>query len=192
MSELESEHNVAKDLASYEPDFKKEAAYEPDFKQNDEKNPIRPFIWVGGIAVLLIVGLIWVVLHLNSETRSMPLENVARAGSSDFDAYKGKLELEVIDKIVYPNMIGLWQLEVKARMHNRGDRPITGVEVLGKMLDMNDKVIAQATSIPIPRIRKDPLKPGESLAFSVKVDAPGKVTEDQVKDIVIELRGLRF
>jgi hypothetical protein len=182
MSELKSEPNVDKDLA----------VYEPDFKTNDEKNPIRPFIWVGGVAGLLIVGLIWVVLYLNSESRSMPIDNIARAGSSEFDAYKGKLEFEYIDKIVHPNMIGLWQLEVKARMHNRGDRPITGVEVVGKMLDLNDKVIAQATTIPIPRIRKVPLNPGESLAFSVKVDAPGKVTEDQVKDIVIELRGLRF
>jgi len=166
--------------------------FEPAFAQTEEKNPIRPFFWIGGVAVLLIVGLIWMIANLNPDNRSRALDNVVRSGSADFDSYKDKVELEVIDKIVYPSMIGLWQLEVKARMHNRGDRPVTGVEVLGKMLDLDDKVIAQATSIPIPQVRRDTLKPGESLAFTVKVDAPGKYTEDQVKDIVIELKGLRF
>jgi hypothetical protein len=168
--------------------------HEPDIdiEPKNERNPIRPFIWVGGVAVLLIVALIWILTHLNPENRPTTLENVARSGSVDFDGYKDKIEFEVIDKLVYPNMIGLWQLQVRARLHNRGERPVTGVEVVGKMLDLQDKVIAQATSVPIPRIRKEPLKPGESLEFSVKVDAPGKVTEDDVKDIVLELRGLRF
>jgi hypothetical protein len=166
--------------------------FEPDIEQPSERNPIRPFIWIGGVAVLLIVALIWALTHLNPENRPNRIDNVARAGSADYDTYKDKLEFEVIDRMVYPTMMGLWQLEWRGRMHNRGDRPLTGVEVVGKMLDLNDKVLAQATSVPIPRTRKEPLKPGESLEFSVKVDAPGKVTEDDVKDIVIELRGLRF
>jgi hypothetical protein len=37
-----------------------------------------------------------------------------------------------------------------------------------------------------------PLKPGESYDISIGVDAPPKVTEAEVKNITIELRGLRF
>jgi hypothetical protein len=166
--------------------------FEPNIEQMNDKNPIRPYIWIGGVAVLLIVALIWILTYLNPENRPNSLDNVARAGTADFDVYKDKLEFEYIDKIVYPSMTGLWQLQVKARMHNRGDRPVTGVEVVGKMLDMTDKVLAQATSVPIPRIRKEPLKPGESIEFSVKVDAPGNVSEADVKDIVVEVSGLRF
>jgi hypothetical protein len=169
---------------------------EPDIElkveQNSDRNPIRPYIWIGVVAVLLIVALIWLVTHLDPESRPNTLDNVARAGSADFDAYKDKLEFEYIDKMVYPSMMGLWQLQVRARMHNRGDRPVTGVEVVGKMLDLSDKVIAQATTVPIPRIRREPLNPGESIEFTVKVDAPGKVSEADVKDIVVEVRGLRF
>jgi hypothetical protein len=165
----------------------------PEFEQiGEDKNPIRPFLWIAGIAVVLIVVLLWLVASVNPVNRPNYLANVARSGTAEFDGYKDKLQLEVIDKIVYPNMIGLWQLEVKARVHNRGDRPVTGVEVLGKMLDLSDKVIAQVTTVPIPNVREAPLQPGESLAFSLKVDAPGKVTEADVKDIVIELNGLRF
>jgi hypothetical protein len=169
-----------------------EPEIEPKIETNNDRNPIRPFIWVGVVAVVLIVALIWIVTHLDPESRPNTLDNVVRAGSTDFDAYKGKLEFEYIDKVVYPSMVGLWQLQVRARMYNRGDRPLTGVEVVGKMLDMEDKVLAQAMSVPIPRVRKEPLKPGESVEFSVKVDAPGKVTEAEVKDIVIEVSGLRF
>lgn len=180
-----SEHELAKRTAE-DPDL------ELDFKPKEEKNPIRPFIWIGGVAVVLIVALVWMLLHLNPNNRTATLDNVARSGSADFDAYKSKLEFEYIDKMVYPTVMGLWQLEVKARMHNRGDRPLTGVEVVGKMVDLNDKVIAQATSIPLPRNRTEALKPGESLVFSLKVDAPGKIKEEDVKDIVLEVRGLRF
>jgi hypothetical protein len=169
-----------------------EPEIEPKIEPNNDPNPIRPFIWVGIVAVLLIVALIWLVTHLNPESRPNTLDNVVRAGSADFDAYKGKLEFEYIEKMVYPSVVGLWQLQVKARIHNRGDRPVTGVEVIGKMLDLNDKVLAHATAVPIPRISKGPLKPGESIEFTVKVDAPGKVTEADVKDIVVEVRGLRF
>jgi hypothetical protein len=169
-----------------------ESDFELKVEHNSDRNPIRPYIWVGVVAVLLIVAVIWLFSHLNPDNRPNTLENVARAGSADFDAYKDKLEFEYIDKMVYPSVVGLWQLQVRARMYNRGDRPVTGVEVVGKMLDLSDKIIAQATTVPIPRIRREPLKPGESIEFTVKVDAPGKVTEAEVKDIVVEVRGLRF
>ncbi|MBO0722184.1 MAG: hypothetical protein J2P41_15270 [Blastocatellia bacterium] len=166
--------------------------FEPDFERKEEKDPIRPFLWIGGAAIVLIVAFLWMLLSINNNDPAKSLENIAHAGSADFDAYKNKLEFEYIDKMVYPTMMGLWQLEVKARMHNRGDRPLTGVEVVGKMIDLNDKVIAQATSVPIPRIRTEPLKPGESFVITLKVDAPSKIKEDDVKDIVLEVRGLRF
>jgi hypothetical protein len=102
------------------------------------------------------------------------------------------VEVDPEGKMVYPNMIGMWQLEARAKVTNRGDRELTGVEVIGKMFDLEDKVIAQAIRLPIPRSRKDPLKPGESMNIVLKVDAPQKITEDEVKDITIELRGLRF
>jgi hypothetical protein len=94
--------------------------------------------------------------------------------------------------MVYPNMIGMWQLEARATLTNRGDRELTGVEVVGKMLDFEDKVIAHAVKLPIPRIRKEPLKPGESMNIVLKVDAPKKISENDVKDITIELHGVRF
>jgi hypothetical protein len=158
-----------------------------------EQDRSRALLVVGALATLVLAALI-TMLVMTKPASVREVENMVRAGSPEFEAYKDKVVLEVTpdDKVVHPNMIGMWQLEVRATLHNRGDRALTGVEVLGKMVDLDDKVIAQDTSRPIPRIRQEPLKPGESMRISVKVDAPGKVTEAEVKDIYIELRGLRF
>ena len=158
-----------------------------------EKDRSRGLLVVGAIAALMLTILI-IALAVTKSAGDREVENMARAGSPEFDAYKDKVTVDVDPegKMVYPNMIGMWQLEARATLTNRGDRELTGVEVVGKMLDFEDKVIAQAVKRPIPRIRKDPLKPGESMNIVLKVDAPKNITEDAVKDITIELHGVRF
>ena len=158
-----------------------------------EKDRSRGLLVVGAIAALMLAILI-IALVMTKSAVDKEAENLARAGSPEFDAYKDKVTVEVDPdaKMVYPNMIGMWQLEARATLTNRGDRELTGVEVVGKMLDFEDKVIAQAVKLPIPRIRKEPLKPGESMNIVLKVDAPKKTTENDVKDITIELHGVRF
>jgi hypothetical protein len=152
----------------------------------------RALLVVGAIAALMLAVLI-IALVMTKPAADRELENIVRAGSPEFDAYKDKVVVEVDpeDKMVYPNMIGMWQLQAKATLTNRGDRELTGVEVIGKMFDLQDKVIAQAVRLPIPH-NQTTLKPGESVKIAVKVDAPAKTTEADVKDITIELRGLRF
>lgn len=158
-----------------------------------EQDRSRPLLAVGAIAVLMLTILI-IALAMTKSAREREVENIVRAGSPEFDAYKDKVVLEVDPdgKMVHPNMIGMWQLVAKATLSNRGDRELTGVEVIGKMIDMEDKVIAYTISRPIPGVRNEPLKPGESITVKVKVDAPRKTAETDVKDITIELRGLRF
>ncbi|MGH9767035.1 MAG: hypothetical protein ACREAB_06315 [Blastocatellia bacterium] len=169
------------------------AVFENGTDNGVEQDRSRALLVVGAIAVLVLAALI-TMLAVTKPASEKEVENMVRAGSSEFEAYKNKVVLEVDpeDKYVHPNMIGMWQLEVRATLHNRGDRPLIGVEVLGKMLDMEDKVIKQDLSRPIPRVRREPLNPGESMRISVKVDAPAKITEADVKDMTIELHGLRF
>jgi hypothetical protein len=156
-----------------------------------EQKRSRAILWVGAAAAILLTALM--IFVARSRPQNAPaLENVVRAGSADFDAYKGKVEIEVIDKIVHPNMIGMAQYEIKGRLSNKGDRPLTGIELIGKMIALDDKLIKDSVSLPIPRFRSEPLGPGQSMNVSVKIDAPAKVTEDMIKDLVVELRGLKF
>jgi hypothetical protein len=169
------------------------AVYENENGASVEHDRSRALLVVGAIAALMLAILI-IALAMTKPASEREVENMVRAGSPEFDAYKDKVVVEVDPdgKMVYPNMIGMWQLEARAKLTNRGDRELTGVEVIGKMLDLEDKVIAHTVSLPIPRIQKGPLKPGESMNIVVKVDAPRKITEADVKDITIELRALRF
>jgi hypothetical protein len=145
---------------------------------------------LGLVALALVAGLIYLANSKPQQTVVLP--NVVRAGTAEFDNYKDKVSLEIIERIVHPNMLGLKQYEVQARVTNRGDRTLTGIEIAGRMVDLSDKVIKESISIPIPRARTEPLKPGESMKVSVKIDGPGNVSEDDIKDLVIELRGLQF
>lgn len=158
-----------------------------------EKDRSRPLLAVGAIAALMLAMLI-TALVVTKQASEREVENMVRAGSPEFDAYKDKVVLEVDPdgKMVHPNMIGMWQLVATATLSNRGDRELTGVEVIGKMIDMEDKIIASSISRPIPGVKIESLKPGESMTVKVKVDAPRKTAETDVKDITIELRGLRF
>ncbi len=165
--------------------------FDNETDKNTEQARSHALLVVGAIAVLVLTALIVLLARSKPESVSV-VENIVRAGAPEFDSYQDKIELETTDKITYDNWVGMFQIEVKARLHNRGDRPLTAVELLGKMFDMEDRVLAQRVSLPIPRLRKEPLKPGESMNVSVKVDAPGKISEGEVKDVTIELSGLRF
>jgi hypothetical protein len=158
-----------------------------------ERSSSRPLLAVGAIAGLMLAILI-IALALTRSTSNREVENMVRAGSPEFNAYKDKVVLEIDrdSRMVHPNMIGMWQLVASAKLTNRGDRELTGVEVIGKMIDLEDKVIAHKITRPLPSDRNGPLKPGESMIVKVTVDAPAKITEFEVKDILMELGGLRF
>ena len=165
--------------------------FQPEPEQTIEQKRSRIVLWMGVAAAVLIVAVI--VLLMRARPQNEPvIENALRAGAAEFNVYKDKVEIEMIETIVHPNMVGMAQHDIRTKIHNRGDRTLTGIEVLGKMIDLEDKSIKEEIRYPIPRTRQEPLKPGESMNFNLKVDRPGKITEDMVKDHAIELRGLRF
>lgn len=158
------------------------------------KRRSQAILIIGGVGALVLALVVILVRQavLSGASAGTGLENAVRAGTSDFDAYREKLIFEDKEIIVHPNMIGMAQYEVRAKVTNRGDRGIAGLELLGKIIDLQDGVVAQNVSLPIPRLRSKPLGPGQTMRISVKVDAPPKVSEADIKDVTLELRGLRF
>jgi len=157
----------------------------------EEKKRANLIVGVLGLLALGLIGaVIWIATSKPKE--QPPLPNAVRTGTADFDNYKSKVELEMLETVVHPNMIGLKQYQIKARLTNRGERTLTGVEVVGKMFGLDDRLITEGIGVPIPRIRPEPLKPGETIKFSVKIEPPAKVSEDDIKNFAVELRGLQF
>lgn len=156
-----------------------------------EKQARRSIILIAAIALIVVAVLVLIVTRSRPQYQQM-LQNVSRAGSAEFDGYRDKVGLEIIEKIEHPNMVGMSQYEVQARLTNNGDRTITGIELAGKIQGLDDQIIKESISLPIPRLRSEPLKPGESMKVAVKIDRPGNVSDADVKDLLIELHGLSF
>jgi hypothetical protein len=151
----------------------------------------RLLLIIGGTSAV-VLGLLIVLFAGRQESSQSDIEGIVRAGSLEYDAYRAKVQLEMVETIVHPNLIGMAQHEVRARLVNDGERTLTAIEVTGRMLGLDDSTIAKSTAYPIPRANQLPLPPGQSLSFSIKIDRPGSIGEELVKDHSLELTGLRF
>jgi hypothetical protein len=120
------------------------------------------------------------------------LEGALRAGSPEFDGYKDKVTLERIDIQAAGNMLGMTRFAVNNRLYNRGDRPITAVELTASAYNLEGKLAAQNTSRHIGRGEGELLKPGESMRVTTVVDLPPKIREGDISDIKSEVTGLKF
>ncbi len=96
------------------------------------------------------------------------------------------------DVMAQQNLMGMVQFTIQAELRNQGDRTLTGIEIVAQAYDLEDKLIAQKIGQPIPRVRPEPLKPGESMRIAIKLDVPSKYKEADVKLVKAELHGLRF
>lgn len=120
------------------------------------------------------------------------LEGALRTGSPEFDSYQGKLVLEKIDIQAAGNMLGMTRLVANGRLYNRGDRPVTGIELTAIAYNLESKVAAQNTSIPIPNKHPEPLKPGDSILVTTIVDLPANIREGDIMDVKQTISGLKF
>ncbi|MBS1809010.1 MAG: hypothetical protein JST84_12675 [Acidobacteria bacterium] len=180
--------------------------FETETEQMTEQRRSRLLMILGGVGAL---GLAIVIVFLSRGTRTTPvpaagsaalpggtqvrLENAVRAGSPEFDGYKAKVTLEDFDKIGASNAMGMTQLALKARLTNRGDRTLTGIEIALRAMSYSEegKALALNYGHPVPN-KQSQLKPGESMPITVKVDLPSTISEADVSDIVPEITGLRF
>ncbi len=165
--------------------------FESDQNAGDRQERRKLLIGLTAIAGFVIILLIAIFLGIG-ERKPRDIEGILRAGTPEFDAYRHNVQVEMIETVVHPNLIGMAQHEVRGRIINGGDRPLTAVEIHGRMIGLDDGTIAEVNGLPIPRTRETPLAPGDSFSFSLKIDRPGNVKEESVKDHSLELRGLKW
>lgn len=164
---------------------------ENDRNESDLRERRRLLIGLTAIATVIVSLLILLFVGLE-ERKPTGVEGILGAGNAEFDAYREKVQVEMLETIVHPNLIGMAQHEVRGQITNNGDRRLTAIEIHGRMIGLDEGTVAEASGYPIPRSRETALTPGESFSFSIKIDRPGNVKEESVKDHSLELRGLRF
>lgn len=179
--------------------------FESETEQMAEQRRSRMLMLLGGVGALALAVVILLLAKGTRPTPTMvtgerlpggeqiPLDNALRTGSPDFDGYKSKVTLENLDKLASSNPLGMTQLYVNAKLTNRGDRTITGIEIALRAMSLAQpgKALAFNYSQPIPR-KQSKLAPGESMPVTMKLDLPSKISEREVSDLVPEITGLRF
>ena len=115
---------------------------------NDGDRDRSRSLLVGGAIAAVVLAVMITALALMNPGGEKEGENMLRAGSPEFEAYKDKVVLKVDpdSKMTHPNMIGMWQLAMTATLSNQGDRELVGVEVVGKMIDLEDKAPSRMPS----------------------------------------------
>ena len=159
--------------------------------ENDRRERRRRLISFGALTAV-VIGILVALVSGSQQSADSDIQGMQRAGAGEFDAYREKVKLELVETIVHPNLIGMAQHEVRGILTNLGERPITAVEVKGRMIGLDESVVAGSTAYPIPRSTRQPLSPGNSVGISIKIDRPGNVGEERVKDHSLDLTGLRF
>ena len=158
----------------------------------DDKVRSRMIMVLSGVAVALIIGGIVVFGLLqpaptpNAPRAPQGLPNAKHAGDPEFDRNVGLVSLTERKFYTQANMLGQRQAVMTGNIRNFNDRPVIGVELKGVVLGPNEKVLAEAIAMPVPR-RFDRIPARGNIPYAVTVDG---VPDGEIEDMRIEVVGL--
>ena len=154
----------------------------------------RVLLIVFGIVIAAVVGGVLLYSSLSppsaeSETREV-LPNVSRAGDPVFEEYKNLVQLQKKEYFTQPNMLGQITALGTGIILNLSDKTITGVELRGKVIGKDDKLLATTLAYPVPR-RQPSIPPRGQLKYTVSIrNVPNDIKVKDIYDISVELEGL--
>ena len=180
--------------------------FDAETPQMKEDRRSRIYLILGGVGALALAVTIIFLASKFRQPASLPsatalpggqqlrLSDAQRKGNPEFDTYHAKVVIEDVEKRASQNAMGMTQMILLGKLTNKGDRTLAALELELKATSYAEsgKVLAINTSAPIPRVRKEPLKPGESMRITMKLDLPSTITEDDISDIVPEVSALIF
>jgi hypothetical protein len=165
------------------------------FEQTDDRDDkirTRIIMVLAGIGVALIIGGI-IVFGMFQPTPSpdapkapVGLPEAKHAGDPDFDKNVGLVALTEKKFFTQANMLGQRQAVMTGNIRNFTDKTIIGIELKGTVLGANNKVMAAAIAMPVPR-RYDQIRSKGNIPYAVTVDG---VPDGEIEDMTIEVVGL--
>ncbi len=153
------------------------------------------FIVAGLVAVLLIVGL---VFYLKSRPEpqqatalaDQKLEGGFRPGSPEFEKYRQFIQLDEPEAEEQESLAGGLSMTLVTTVRNLSDRTVTGLEVKGTVVDLQNKPLKERTMIVIPSAGLAELEPNKTAR--IKVTIPGFKKEDVRANIKMEITAVKL
>ncbi len=145
------------------------------------------------VVVSAVVGLVMWWEKQGRETAAVKMsEGMLRAGNPEYDDYLQRegVRLVTLDRLVV-NGEASDRYEYICRIENRGDRPLTGIELRVYLIDMEEKTIVEKLAYPLAAQNLKQLAPGQSITARPTLTGV-KTPESDVRDFLCVVNGLRF
>ncbi len=145
------------------------------------------------VVVSAVVGFVMWWEKRSHETAAVKMsEGMLRAGNPEYDDYLQRegIKLVTLDRLVV-NGEASDRYEYVCRIENRGDRPLTGIELRVYLVDMEEKVIVEKLAYPLAAQNLKQLAPGQSITARPTLTGV-KTPESDVRDFFCVVNGLRF
>jgi hypothetical protein len=143
---------------------------EGNLKENN-KNPI--FLAVMGVGALLVAGLLaWLLLSPSPPPPGEPRLAGALREGSEFEDLKRKI---VVDKnqdftTEQRSLSGDLSMSLVGVVRNFTGKTLTGLEVVGSVVDKDGKVVREKTAIVLPNDRQSKIDPNKTMPITVVVN----------------------
>ncbi|MCB1025147.1 MAG: hypothetical protein KDB79_12195, partial [Acidobacteria bacterium] len=99
-------------------------------------------------------------------------------GTPEFENYTKEIIISTNTDRLMQSMTGLGTItmHMSSSIYNKGDRVISGLQVLASVVDTDGKVVREKKFMMVPNTQRETLEPGQSI--SVTVNIGGFSTED--------------
>jgi hypothetical protein len=153
------------------------------------------FIVASLVAALLIVGLVFYLKQRPEPQQAtapadQKLEGGFRAGSPEFEKYKEFIQLDKPEAIEQETVAGNLQMTLVTTIRNFSGQTITGLEVKGSVVDLQNKPIKEHTIIVIPSPAMAELENNKTA--NIKVIISGFKKEDVRANIKMEITAVKL
>jgi hypothetical protein len=169
--------------------FNMDSITEGNLKEN-RRNPI--FLVVMGIGALVVAGiLVWLLMTPTPQQNSTPrLENALREGP-EFENLKKKIVIDRNEDFTTEqrSLSGDLSMSLVGVVRNFTGKTLTGLEVVGSVVDSKGNVIREKTAIVLPNTDYPKLDPNKTMPIAVVIN--GFEKNDDRANFKWQIKGLK-
>ena len=162
--------------------------------QKNESMGSSRLLWIVMVIGTLIIGALfaWFALSPGPTAANEPkLENAIREGDKDFDYYKQRIALEPNTDFSQDmqSLSGGLSMKLVCVVRNFTGKTITGLQVMGSVVDKNGNVVKEKNAIVIPTNVVQSLDNNKSTPITIFIDGFDK--KDDRANIKFRLSAVR-
>ena len=147
-------------------------------------------IVVAVVSAVAIAILFYLLMRATGGGGSEPrLEGAIRPGSAEFEQYRSRIVLDEPEAEEAKRALGDIVMSLHTTVRNFTGRTLSGLEVMGSVLDHQDKVVKSRTVVVIPG-RQPELNPNKTMFVQIMLE--GLRDSDDRANIRMEVTGFKF